>query len=162
MRIAKRTLSVKKSELQELFNIPETVEITGVRTGSDGSIEFQLVSAGEVFVGGTQVTIFQNEDHRNYRRIVLNTLRNLQGDMARNFLDRDYSKIQGELPASSLSPLVSTEKELGLAMVDTNEVIIPATKFALADNVTLVNGVTPATCVTTSAFDGTESDKKEQ
>lgn len=159
MRIAKRTLSVKKSELQELFNIPETVEITGVRTGSDGSIEFQLVSAGEVFVGGTQVTVFQNEGYNTYRRIGLSTLHSLQGDMARNFLDRDYSKIQGELPASSLSPLVSTE---GLSMVDTNEVIIPATKFALADNVTLVNGVTPATCVTTSAFEDTESDKKEK
>lgn len=103
MRIAKRTLSVSKKELYEMFNMPHTVEIVGVRTGIDGGIEFQLVSAGEVSVGDTKVTIFQEDESRNYRRLRVSTLQNAEGNFNRNFITDEYKDVQGTLPASSVS-----------------------------------------------------------
>lgn len=87
MKLAKRTLFVDKKKLEQFFGLPEGVEIMGVRPSSHANgWEFMLVSAGEVSVGDTKVTIFQDDDNMAYRRIILDTLQNAEGDIVRNFV----------------------------------------------------------------------------
>jgi hypothetical protein len=87
MRLAKRTLFVPKQKLEEFFGLPEGVEIMGVRPSSHANgWEFMLVSAGEVSVGDKKITIFQDDDNMSYRRIVLDTLQDAEGDIVRNFI----------------------------------------------------------------------------
>ncbi len=77
MKIAKRTLFVGEKRLEELFGLPEGVEILAVRKAHNGW-EFLLASAGEMFAdNGEQITVYQ-EDGKLYRKLSLSTLKSLQ------------------------------------------------------------------------------------
>lgn len=82
MKIAKRTLFVDKEKLEDVLGLPEGVEILAVRpnTGLNGW-EFLIASAGEVSIGDTKITIYQEGDVNNYRRISLDTLANANSEV---------------------------------------------------------------------------------
>ena len=88
MKLAKRTLFVGKEKLEEFFELPEGVEIIGVRPSAHhpNGWEFMLVSAGEVSIGETKVTIFQDDNSISYRRIILDTLQDAEGEVVRKFV----------------------------------------------------------------------------
>jgi hypothetical protein len=83
MKIAKRTLFVGKSKLEQFLGLPEGVEIFGVRPSNNSSNgwEFLLASAGEVSIGDTKITIFQDDENNLYRKISLDTIQEaIDGD----------------------------------------------------------------------------------
>jgi hypothetical protein len=81
--VAKRTLRVSRKEMEELFGLPEGVEILAVRPSrgfeGDDDFEFLLVSGEEVELNGHKVTVERKDgDFGLVRRIGLSTLRRLE------------------------------------------------------------------------------------
>lgn len=76
MKIAKRTLSISRTELNELFGLPEEVEIIDIKRISWGRYEFLLESAGEIFIEDTKITFAKNEeDEFDGRRLTLDDIK---------------------------------------------------------------------------------------
>ncbi|MEE5181001.1 hypothetical protein JDW21_18725 [Bacillus subtilis] len=75
MKIARRDLFVGFEELEKLLGLPDGVEIEEIKKDSYGWT-IKLISAGEVFLGDTKVTIIQDRE-MDYRRIGLATLEKL-------------------------------------------------------------------------------------
>jgi hypothetical protein len=81
--VGKRTLRVSRKELEQMFGLPEGVEILAVRASKGYSdeqdFEFLLASAGEVEVNGFKVTVEQRDgDFGLTRSIGLQTLRRIE------------------------------------------------------------------------------------
>ncbi|MGD1416593.1 hypothetical protein [Bacillus stercoris] len=72
MKIARRDLSVGFEELEKLLGLPDGVEIEEIKKDRY-RWTIKLISAGEVFLGDTKVTIIQDRE-MDYRRIGLATL----------------------------------------------------------------------------------------
>ncbi|MCR4362158.1 hypothetical protein NUG13_12535 [Bacillus subtilis] len=75
MKIARRDLFVGFEELEKLFGLPDGVEIEEIKKDKYGWT-IKLISAGEVLLGDTKVTIIQDRE-MHYRRIGLATLEKL-------------------------------------------------------------------------------------
>jgi hypothetical protein len=78
VKIAKRKLFVTKKQLQEIFGLPEDIEVMDVNSSNnwndEQSFEFLLVSAGEVEVNGHKITTEVKDGIGLQRRLGLETL----------------------------------------------------------------------------------------
>jgi hypothetical protein len=120
MKIAKRTLRISKRSLEELFGLPEGVEILAVTPSKhvNNEYEFTLVSAGEVMLDDERkLTCYQDDELAIYRPITLDTLNSVKA--------KTKNEVTEYVVGKEMFVLDDKQFRITLAEQQESEIIIP-------------------------------------
>jgi hypothetical protein len=154
MKLGRRTVFVSKKDLEKIFSIPKGVEIIGIKEagGLQRGWDFELISAGEVSVGETKVTVITDDDNTLIRKVSPETLRNLEGDVKRSFIN-NVDKNELVVPINVLINLSTESKSNAGDMV---KELVKAIKRKTEDTDVQGNSIYEATKLISEEKEGKE------